>query len=135
MNLLIGNKFNTIIINETNNLMMQIILSTKFKISNPLLNVKGAKIPTRIIPFLPQKISCFNATRRNKILKNKKKKKNTIRIEISFPEKPRTVCFSFFSSRNVVQPSGIRQERYCATVNRLADARLASCSSTVKGSV
>lgn len=133
MNLLIGNKFNTIIINETNNLMMQIILSTKFKISNPLLNVKGAKIPTRIIPFPPKKISCFNATRRNKILK--KKKKNTIRIEISFPKKPRTIFFSFFSSRNVVRPSGIRQERYCATVNRLADARLASCSSTVKGSV
>lgn len=83
MNLLIGNKFNTIIINETNNLMMQIILSTKFKISNPLLNVKGAKIPTRIIPFPPKKISCFNATRRNKILKKKKKEYHKDRNFIS----------------------------------------------------
>lgn len=76
MNLLIGNKFNTIIINETNNLMMQIILSTKFKISNPLLNVKGAKIPTRIIPFPPQKNFMFQ---RNEKKQNfEKKEKNRI---------------------------------------------------------
>lgn len=52
---------------------MRIILPTKFvKISDPLLNVTGAKlkIPTRIIPFL-KKISYFNPTRREKILKKK----------------------------------------------------------------
>lgn len=53
---------------------MRIILPKKFvKISDPLLNVKGAKlkISTRIIPFL-KKISYFNPTRREKILREKR---------------------------------------------------------------
>lgn len=76
---------------------MRIILPTKFvKISDPLLNVTGAKlkIPTRIIPFL-KKISYFNPTRREKILKKKEYHRNFISRKTAHG-------FFFFSSRNVV---------------------------------
>lgn len=137
MNLLIGNKFNTIIINETNNFTMQIILQIKIQNLRPFIKsfIKRRKNSDKNHSISPPKKFHVSTQREETKFWKKRKKQNTIRIEISFPEKPRTVFFSFFSSRNVVRPSGIRQERYCATVNRLADARLASCSSTVKGSV
>lgn len=77
---------------------MRIILPKKFvKISDPLLNVKGKIKNSDKNHSISQKNFVFQSNEKGK---NFERKKNTIRIEISFPEKPRMVFF--FSSRNVV---------------------------------
>lgn len=77
MNLLIGNKFNTIIINETNNFTMQIILQIKIQNLRPFIKsfIKRCKNSDKNHSISPQKNFVFQRNEKKQNFEKQKKKK------------------------------------------------------------
>ena len=77
MNLLIGNKFNTIIINETNNFTMQIILQTKIQNLRLFIKsfIKRRKNSDKNHSISPPKNFVFQRNEKKQNFEKQKKKK------------------------------------------------------------